>query len=177
MTDPIRRPPGTARPSGVPLSVNASEPTPRPRRVGALAAVLSLAVVLVVAGWWLRRSARADALDAALAGYSPTLPATDAPVDAALADLGAEVFDASCAACHAVTGESRVGPDLAGVTTRRSPEWITAMVLRPDSMTEHDPDARALKGSYGIQMMVPGGSDPRRARAVLEFLRRVDAGR
>lgn len=156
--------------------MNPPDPLARPRRVGAVAAALAAVIVVVVAGWWLQRAARADALDTALASYAPTLSA-DAPVDPALADLGAEVFDLSCASCHAVHGDPGIGPALAGVTRRRSAEWITAMVLRPDSMTEYDAEARALKEAYGgVQMMVPGGADPRRARAVLEFLRRVDAG-
>jgi hypothetical protein len=48
------------------------------------------------------------------------------------------------------------------------------MILRPDSMTLDDPVAAALRAQYGVQMMVPGGMTPVRARAVLEFLRRAD---
>ena len=129
-----------------------------------------------MAVWWARRAAGADALDRALATYPTALPAPDAPVDTALARLGADVFEARCAACHAVTGTPHVGPDLLGVTERRSLTWIRSMILRPDSMTRDDPMARDLKNAYGgLQMMVPGGMDAARTRAVVEFLRRVDA--
>ena len=53
-------------------------------------------------------------------------------------------------------------------------EWIRAMLLAPDSMTTHDPAARSLRARYEVQMMVPGGVDSLRARAIMEFLRRVD---
>jgi len=93
-----------------------------------------------------------------------------------MARLGARVFRKRCAACHAITGESRAGPDLAGVTRRRDFEWIQHMILAPDSMTAHDSVAAALKARHKIQMMLPGGTSPEEARAVIEFLRRVDRG-
>ena len=138
--------------------------------------ILAVVLVVAVAGWWLLRGARAHELDRSLAAFGSSLPEMDGAVDARLAELGAQVFESGCAACHSITSEDRVGPSLAGVTRRRRPEWIVAMILDPDSMTESDPEARALKERYGIQMMVPGGATPQRARAVLEFLRRVDRG-
>ncbi len=113
----------------------------------------------------------------ALAAYaSAPLPARGAPIDTVLAGIGARVFRKRCAACHAITGESRAGPDLAGVTRRRDFEWIRHMILAPDSMTAHDSVAAALKVRHKIQMMLPGGASPEEARAVIEFLRRVDRG-
>jgi len=146
----------------------------RSAATGPIAAFLLLALILV-GGWWYTRSAASDALDEALAPWAgAALPEPGAPVDAELAAHGAEVFQAKCAACHALTAEDQVGPNLVGVTERRSPAWLQAMILAPDSMTREDPDARALKAHYGVQMMVPGGIDTLRTRAVLEFLRRVD---
>lgn len=155
-----------------------ADPPPTPSRYGtAPVAVLVTLLVVGLALWWIRRSQVASARDEALAGWvGAPLPAPDAPVDDSLASLGAELFRAKCAACHAVRGESPVGPELAGVTERRSPAWLQAMMLAPDSMVRDDPAAQSLKARYQVQMMVPGGIDTVGARAVLEFLRRVDAG-
>jgi hypothetical protein len=104
------------------------------------------------------------------------LPTWTTPVDSALADVGSDIFQRRCSVCHALTAESQIGPDLAGVTHRHTPLWMQAMILSPDSMVENDPQAMALKAGYEVQMMVPGGMDTLRTRAVIEFLRR-DGGR
>ncbi len=136
---------------------------------------LTLIGVVVVVVWMLGRAANERGTTEALAPWAGApLPERDDPIDAPLAALGAGVFERHCAACHAVTGEPKIGPNLAGVTLRREAAWIRAMVLRPDSMTRDDPVAAALKQGYGVQMMVVGEVGEARARAVIEFLRRVD---
>ncbi len=150
--------------------------TPPRRGTPAMAVVVVLLVVAVV-GWWARRGAVERARTEALAPWvGAELPEPGDPVDDSLASLGAELFRAKCASCHAVRGESPIGPELAGVTERRSPAWLQAMILAPDSMVREDPAAQSLKIRYQVQMMVPGGIDAVETRAVLEFLRRVDAG-
>ncbi len=170
---------GTEQDAGVRSGVNALPPRPPPsrgRRIGALATGLAVLVSVALGAWLVARDAHSRSLDRSLGAYAVAPPEAGAPIDSALADLGARVFEAGCAACHGITSGAGVGPSLAGVTARRSPEWLMAMVLRPDSMTTSDPVARSLKAQYGVQMMVPGGTTPQRARAVLEFLRRVDGG-
>jgi len=153
-----------------------SPPPAAPRRPLALP-VLVLVLLAFVGGWWTLRARGSHDMEEALAPWAGTpLPAPDAPVEGALADLGAQVFDTKCAACHALRGEPRLGPNLEGVTQRRTYGWIQAMILAPDSMTRDDPLARTLRQGYGVQMLVAGGMDTLRTRAVLEFLRRVDAG-
>lgn len=149
---------------------------PRPPRYGtAPVALLTTLLVVGLTLWWLQRTAAHRAMDRSLEAWATApLPSLDAPVDSALAELGAELFREKCAACHVIYGSSGVGPDLAGVTHRRRPTWIQAMVLAPDSMTRTDPVGQALKARYQVQMAVPGGIDTLRTRAILEFLRRVD---
>jgi mono/diheme cytochrome c family protein len=150
--------------------------TPGGRRKGPwAAAALAAACVVVVAFWWVGRAAEERRIGEQLATWAGApLPDPGDSVDQALADVGADIFRKRCSACHQVRGDPKLGPNLAGVTHRRSYAWIEHMVLRPDSMTAHDPDAAALKAQYGVQMLVPGQMTPPRARAVLEFLRRVD---
>jgi hypothetical protein len=50
------------------------------------------------------------------------------------------------------------------------------MVLRPDSMTVQDPVARELKDTYEVQMLAPRSLEDVHVLALVEFLRRVDAG-
>lgn len=113
----------------------------------------------------------------ALAAYADrALPEAGAPVDDALADLGADLFRTRCSACHTLGQGERVGPDLAGVTRRRDYAWIRGMILAPDSMTRADPDAQALRERYQVQMVTPGDFGNGHAAALLEFLRRADGG-
>jgi mono/diheme cytochrome c family protein len=146
-------------------------------RSGLLVAVaLTVVGALGVLVWMVDRAAEARRVTQALAPWADApLPSRGDSIDARLAELGATVFERHCAACHAVTGEPKIGPSLAGVTLRREPAWIRAMVLRPDSMTRDDPVASALRQAIGVQMRVVGDVGPEHARAVLEFLRRVDA--
>lgn len=116
---------------------------------------------------------RGPALDPALADRP--LPSAGQPVDDALADAGAWYFQRNCVACHAVGGGDGVGPDLAGVTERRSMRWIEAMIRRPDSMVVADSVARALLARYQVPML-DRQLDGARIMAILEFLRRADRG-
>lgn len=154
-------------------------PNPSSAGRGGVAAVASLVAVIAVGVglWWFGESAEARRIAEALAPYTGmALPFPAAPVDTVLADVGSRIFRKRCSACHAITGDSRVGPDLAGVTRRRELGWIRSMVLRPDSMTEHDPVARELKDTYQVQMLTPRSLDDAHVLALLEFLRRVDSG-
>lgn len=103
------------------------------------------------------------------------LPAPGDPVDAALAEAGAAVYQKRCAACHRLEGPDLVGPTLGDVADRRDYEWIRGIVLAPDSMLRVDEDARALLDRYRVPMIDTGLDEPR-FRAVLEFLRRTAAG-
>ncbi len=95
-------------------------------------------------------------------------------IDNALADSGASSFNMKCAACHKMD-ERYVGPPLRGVTERRSPAYIMNMILNPDEMIKTHPDARQLLAEYMTTMPNQNIARPE-ARALLEHLRRLDAG-
>jgi len=65
----------------------------------------------------------------------------------ALAASGKQLFTTKCSACHKLD-ERYIGPALAGVTTRRRPEWILNMMLNPEKMIVEDPTAKALLAEY-----------------------------
>lgn len=92
-------------------------------------------------------------------------------IDEALAERGEELFQSKgCIACHTFGGGRLAGPDLAGVTRRRSFEWLYHQIMSPDSMTAHDPTARQLLAEYMTQM--PDlALQPEETRALYEYLR------
>jgi mono/diheme cytochrome c family protein len=145
---------------------NASSGARRP--VVAVGAAVSAALMLATVA-----CERGPELDPALA--DAPLPVPGAPVDDRLADAGAWYFQRNCVACHSMGGGDGVGPDLAGVTDRRTLPWIEAMVRRPDSMLVADSVARALLERYQVPML-DRQLDGARIRAILEFLRRADRG-
>ena len=98
-----------------------------------------------------------------------TEPMVLGPVDQSLADTGKAVFDVKCVACHKI--EARlVGPPLADVTKRRSPEFIMNMILNPDQMVKEHPVVKELLGTYYVPMTFQNVSHEQ-AREILEYLR------
>ena len=75
-------------------------------------------------------------------------------VDAALAEQGAKVWKSkSCDGCHTIGKGKRAGPDLAGVTSRRSEAWLTQWLKNPPEMAKSDPVAKDMvKAAQGVQM-------------------------
>ena len=57
---------------------------------------------------------------------------------------GQSLFKKICAPCHTIGVGDRVGPDLRGVTERRSPEWLTRFIRSPDKV-------RAEKDSVALE--------------------------
>jgi nitrite reductase (NO-forming) len=63
-------------------------------------------------------------------------------------------FESKCVACHAISGGAgaKIGPDLLGVTKRRTPDWITKFLRSPEEMLAKDPTAKALLDKYKVPM-------------------------
>lgn len=104
-------------------------------------------------------------------GVGPIKSLSLAAVDDALAAKGEKAFSGTCSACHKMD-QRYVGPALAGVTKRRTPEWIMNMIMNPTEMTQKDETAKALLGEYMTQMSVMATEDD--ARALLEYFRKLD---
>ena len=114
-----------------------------------------------------------EVAEAPAAGTAPT---ETQGFDPALAADGDALLQAKgCTACHRVGGDRLVGPDLAGVTQRRSPEFIVAMIVNPDSMLANDATAKQLLGEYYTPMSNQGVTR-QDAEALLEFFKSNDAG-
>ena len=64
-------------------------------------------------------------------------------------DQGEYMFRTRCAACHTIGKGDSVGPDLAGLTSRREKAWVARYLREPEQMlAEKDPVALALFEKY-----------------------------
>ncbi|MBS1228255.1 MAG: cytochrome [Proteobacteria bacterium] len=71
------------------------------------------------------------------------MEATAAPTDPD-AIAGKQAFESKCLACHSIGLGKKLGPDLAGVSKRRSEAWLTSWLTSPEKMLETDADAKAM---------------------------------
>jgi hypothetical protein len=90
-------------------------------------------------------------------------------IDQKMADEGKAVFLAKCSACHKIS-KRVVGPALAGVTERRTPEWIMNMILNPEKMVAENAIAKALLAEY-LAPMANQNLTEAEARLILEYFR------
>ena len=86
-------------------------------------------------------------------------------------DRGGYVFQTRCVGCHTIGKGDVVGPDLAGVTSRRERAWLVRYVAEPDRMlAEGDPTAIALFAKYKNIAMPNLGLGKDDAAAVLSYI-------
>ena len=102
-------------------------------------------------------------------GIGPIKSITLGEIDEAMAAEGKEVFKTKCSACHKIS-KRFVGPGLAGVTERRSPEWIMNMILNPEEMVKKNPIAIKLLAEY-LAPMANQNLTETEARQILEYFR------
>jgi len=84
-------------------------------------------------------------------------------------------FESKCFACHSMGHGRKLGPDLAGVSKRRSADWLTRWLKSPEKMLESDADAKALlKENNNIPMPNQNLSDSE-VRQYLKYFQWYDA--
>jgi len=110
---------------------------------------------------------------ATVSKYDQGPRAGETPVDKVLAEQGEKLFQTKgCSACHAF-GKKVTGPDLAGVTMRRTAQWMENQILHPDVMVKEDPISHALFAQFALQMPNQGLT-PEEAKAVIEYFKHKD---
>jgi mono/diheme cytochrome c family protein len=109
----------------------------------------------------------------AVSKYDAGPRAGESPVNEALVEQGEKLFSTKgCTACHAF-GKRLTGPDLAGVTMRRTAVWMENQILHPDKMVKEDPISHGLFATYALQMPNQGLT-PDEAKAVIEYFKHQD---
>ena len=83
---------------------------------------------------------------------------------------GAEIFKKNCTACHKI-GARLVGPDLTGVTEKRSDEWLRKFIRSSSSLIKAgDPDAVAIFKEFNGTPMLEFQFSDAELTAVLGYL-------
>ena len=84
---------------------------------------------------------------------------------------GEALFTKACASCHTVGKGDRAGPDLLDVGKRRTRDWLTSFVTRPDlMMAKKDPIAVELMTRFPVVKMPNIGLSEQDANDVLAFI-------
>lgn len=97
------------------------------------------------------------------------MAASGVPTDAGAA-AAKLAFESKCFACHSVGGGRKLGPDIAGVTRRRTDAWLAQWLKSPDKMLQTDADAKAMLKDYNnIPMPNQGLSDAQIAQYLAYF--------
>ena len=117
--------------------------------------------------------AAADLKLEAVSKYDAGPRAFEGGEDEAASKRGEQLFkDKGCSACHAF-GKKVTCPDLAGVTHRRTADWMENQILRPEIMVKTDPISHDLFAKYMLQM--PNQKlTPEQAKDVIAFFRHKD---
>jgi mono/diheme cytochrome c family protein len=98
-------------------------------------------------------SGQMSAMTTSAEGAAPTVN-PDFKVDATLASQGESVYTRQgCYMCHRIGDGRAAGPDLFGVTERRTVDWLTSFLKSTSSMLASDPIAQALLEEYSHQRM------------------------
>lgn len=94
--------------------------------------------------------------------------------NATLATTGEGLFRTKgCVTCHTYGKKMPTGPNLQGVTMRRTAEWMQHQIMHPDVMVKTDPITRSLVTEFKVPMTNMQVTEEQ-AKALIEFLKRED---
>ena len=102
------------------------------------------------------------------------MPASATPTDPD-AVAGKLAFESKCLACHSVGQGKKLGPDLAGVTKRRSDAWLTRWLKSPEKMLQTDADAKAMLKEYNNLPMPNQSLGDAEIKQYLKYFQWIDA--
>jgi mono/diheme cytochrome c family protein len=94
-----------------------------------------------------------------------------APAQGQSPSPGATTFEKRCYSCHNVGGGDKKGPDLKGVTIRRSKGWLREFVKSPAALNRQgDPEVSALFKKFAPEVMPDQDLTDEQIDAVLTLL-------
>lgn len=84
-------------------------------------------------------------------------------------------FESKCLACHSMGEGRKLGPDLAGVSKKRSEDWLRRWMKEPEKMLRTDPTAKALLKEYNNIPMPNQNLSDAEVRQYLKYFQWYDA--
>jgi nitrite reductase (NO-forming) len=102
------------------------------------------------------------------------MPASATPTDPE-AVQGKLSFESKCLACHTIGQGKKIGPDIAGVTKRRSDEWLEHWLKEPEKMLETDADAKAMLQEHNNLPMPNQNLGSKEIQQYIKYFHWVDA--
>jgi len=102
------------------------------------------------------------------------IPASSTPTDPDTVQ-GKLAFESKCLACHSVGQGKKLGPDVAGVTQRRSDEWLTKWLKSPEKMLETDTYAKAMLKEYNNLPMPNQSLSDAEIRQYIKYFHWIDS--
>ena len=100
----------------------------------------------------------------------PATPGEPADAEAAQGKL---LFESKCVACHSIGQGVKIGPDILGVTMRRSDAWLARWLESPEAMLASDDTAKALLKRSPLPMPNQNLS-PQDIRALMKYFHWAD---
>ena len=89
---------------------------------------------------------------------------------------GETLFKTNCASCHFASNKKSTGPGLAGLTKRRSAEWILKWVANSNELiASGDADAVAIYAEYNKMPMPPFAMPEEDVKAIMTYLEQTEA--
>lgn len=89
---------------------------------------------------------------------------------------GEKLFKTSCTACHKLTSDRLVGPGLAGVTEKRSKEWLMGFIKNSQEMIANgDKDAIAIFEEYNKVPMPAHPFSDEELAAIIDYMANPEA--
>src|SRR5215510_383152 len=84
---------------------------------------------------------------------------------------GQALFGTKCYSCHNIGSGDKQGPDLKGVTTRRTKEWLHEFINGPASMnSKNDPAATQLFKKFNPTVMPDQALTPEQIDSILTLI-------
>jgi nitrite reductase (NO-forming) len=84
-------------------------------------------------------------------------------------------FQSKCLACHSIGGGKKLGPDLVGVTKRRTERWLTAWLKAPETMLQSDHEAKEMLKEYNNLPMPNQNLSDAEIRQYIKYFKWADA--
>ncbi len=88
---------------------------------------------------------------------------------------GQKLFESRCYSCHNIGGGDKQGPDLKGVTDRRTADWIAEFTKSPATMRSKDPVAAELFKKFAPTIMPDQSLTPDELTAIIDLIKNLSA--